>query len=69
MNTTMTNVLLAKMISQKGNPTSLMDIFKDSTRHIIEVVLRQAKEGKLTKDQIGELEGLAKAYETILKSV
>jgi len=36
MNTTMTNILLAKMISQKGNPESLMDVFKGASKRIIE---------------------------------
>jgi len=69
MNTTMTNVLLAKMISQKGNPNSLTDVFKDASKRTIKAVLNRAKEGKLTKDQIGELEELASAYIEILKSI
>ena len=38
MNTTMTNVLLAKMISQKGNPNSLTDVFKDASKRTIKAV-------------------------------
>jgi len=69
MNTTMTNVLLAKMISQKSNPKPLADVLKDASKHIIEAVLNRAEEGKLTKDQITELEELANAYAEILKSI
>jgi len=69
MNTTMTNVLLAKMLSQKGNPSSLIDVFKIASEKIIDAVLNRGEEGKLSKTQMNELAELAHAYREVLKSI
>ena len=70
MNTTMTNVLLAKMVSQKGgNPASLTDVFKSASEKIIDAVLKRAEEGQLSRVQRSELEELAEAYREVLKSL
>lgn len=69
MNTAMTNVLLASMIAQKTNPTSITDIFKSVANQIFEAVLRSAKEGQLSKAQKSELERLANSYRELLKAI
>jgi len=69
MNTAMTNVLLASMIAQKSNPTSITDVFKNIANQIFEAVIRSAEEGQLSKAQKGELQALAESYRELLKAI
>lgn len=69
MNTAMTNVLLASMISQQSNPTSITDVFKGVAKQVFEAVLKNAKEGQLSKAQQGELKALADAYGKLLNAI
>lgn len=69
MNTAMTNVLLASMISKKTNPTSITDIFKNVADQIFEAVMQSAKEGQLSKAQKSELQKLADSYRELLKVI
>lgn len=69
MSTAMTNVLLSSMISQKTNPSSVTDVFKNVANQIFEAVLRGAEEGRLSKAQKSELEKLAGSYRELLKAI
>lgn len=69
MNTAMTNVLLASMISQKSNPTSITDVFKNVADQVFHAVLQSAEEGQLSKTQKSELQKLASSYRELLKAI
>jgi len=69
MNTAMANVLLASMIGQKSNPTSVTDVFKNVADQIFKAVLQNAEEGQLSKAQKTELEKLAVSYRELLKII
>jgi hypothetical protein len=69
MNTAMANVLLASMIGQKSNPTSVTDVFKNVADQIFKAVLQNAEEGQLSKAQKAELEKLAGSYRELLKII
>jgi len=70
MNTSMTNVLLAKMVfKMKGNPSSPTDVFKKVSDQIIQMVLQKAIDNKFTKQEMKDLTEIADAYRSVLKAI
>ena len=70
MNTTITNVLLAKMVfTGNPNPNPAFETIKKVSERIINNVLDRVQYGELTKGEIKELTEIADAYKSVLKAV
>jgi len=70
MNTTVTNVLLAKMVlAGNPKPNPAYDLIKKVSERIIDNVMDRVQYGELTKGEIAQLGEIAEAYRAILKSV
>lgn len=70
MNTTITNVLLAKMVfTGNPKPSPAFETIKKVSEKIIDNVLDRVEYGELTKSEIKELKEIADAYKSVLKAV
>jgi hypothetical protein len=70
MNTTITNVLLAKMVfAGNPKPNPAFETIKKVSEKIIDNVLDRVQYGELTKSEIKELKEIADAYKSVLKAV
>jgi hypothetical protein len=70
MNTTVTNVLLAKMVlAGNPKPNPAFDTIKKVSERIIDNVMDRVQYGELTKAEIAEFAEIAGAYKTVLKSI
>jgi hypothetical protein len=70
MNTTLTNVLLAKMVlAGNPKPNAAFETIKEISVKIIDNVMDRAQYGELTKGEIAELANIAEAYKSVLKSI
>ena len=70
MNTTITNVLLAKMVfTGNPKPNPAFETIKNVSARIIDNVMDRVKYGELTKGEIKQLAEIAEAYKSVLKSV
>jgi hypothetical protein len=68
INTTVTNVLLAKMVlggNPKPNPA--FETIKKVSERIIDNVMNRIQYGELTKGEIAEFAEIAEAYKSVLK--
>ncbi len=70
MNTTITNVLLAKMIlTGNPKPNPAFETIKNVSARIIDNVIDRVQYGELTKGEINELMEIAAAYKSVLKTI
>jgi hypothetical protein len=70
MNTTITNVLLAKMVfTGNPKPNPAFETIKKVSERIINNVMDRVQYGELTKGEIAQLAEIAEAYKDVLKSV
>ena len=68
MNTTVTNVLLAKMVlAGNPKPSPAFETIKNVSARIIDNVMDTIQYGELTKGEIAEFAEIAEAYKSVLK--
>ena len=68
MNTTITNVLLAKMVlTGNPKPNPAYETIKKVSERILDNVMERVQYGELTKGEIAQLGEIAEAYKSVLK--